>query len=462
MADRARALAAAGAHVTSGAFAAALAARIAMPTESPRPDCAADQHRYLEALRPTLEGMGFAVETLDNPLEPRAPLLLAERHEADGLPTILTYGHGDVLGGMEGDWSAGLHPFRLTARDGRLYGRGAVDNKGQHSINLAALQVVLETRGRLGCNVKLLLEMGEELGSPGLAEVVQAKCARLAADVLIASDGPRIASAQPTIFLGSRGSMNLELVCRLRKGAHHSGNWGGLLANPAIILTHALASITDAHGRLLVDAWKPRAILPEVAALTAALALEPAEGDPAIDPDWGEPGLSGPEKVYAWSSFEILAMTAGRPEAPVNAIPGEARAHCQLRYPKDVAAEGILPALRAHLGARGFQAVEVGMARKSFFRATRTDPGNPWVDLARRSIAATTGRKPAVLPSFGGSLPNEVFADTLGLPTIWIPHSHPGCSQHAPDEHMLESIALEGLQIMTGLFWDIGAGGAPG
>lgn len=462
-ASREAALAAAAEHIASGAFARDLARRVAIATASPEATSGPVQRQYLEdEMRPVLEALGFAVDVVENASEPRAPLLLAERLEGPGLPTVLTYGHGDVLGGMAGDWADGLEPFRLHVQDGRLYGRGTVDNKGQHSLNLAAISLILALRGRLGCNVKLVLEMGEELGSPGLAETVRAHRQRLAADVLIASDGPRIAASRPTIFLGSRGALNFDLVCHLRGGAHHSGNWGGLLANPAIVLAHALASITDARGRIRIADWMPRSLAPSVRALTRELVLEPEPRDPSIDPHWGEPGLTAPEKVYAWSSFEILAMTAGRPAAPVNAIPGEARTHCQLRYVKDVDPARIIPALRAHLDRNGFQAVQISPARKGFFHATRTDPDNPWVALARRSIEATTGKRPAVLPSFGGSLPNEVFADLLGLPTIWIPHSHPSCSQHAPNEHMLECVAAEGMAIMTGLFWDIAETGGPG
>jgi hypothetical protein len=95
------------------------------------------------------------------------------------------------------------------------------------------------------------------------------------------------------------------------------------------------------------------------------------------------------------------------------------------------------------------------MARQSF-AASRTDVGNPWIDWAVSSIRRTTGKQPAVLPNFGGSLPNDVFFDALGLPTIWVPHSYPGCSQHAPNEHILESVTAEALDIMAGLFWDLG------
>jgi hypothetical protein len=90
------------------------------------------------------------------------------------------------------------------------------------------------------------------------------------------------------------------------------------------------------------------------------------------------------------------------------------------------------------------------------FAASRTDLGSPWIKWAADSIRQTTGKEPAVLPNFGGSLPNDVFSEVLGLPTIWLPHSYPGCSQHAPDEHILLSVTEEALKVMTGLFWDLG------
>ena len=103
----------------------------------------------------------------------------------------------------------------------------------------------------------------------------------------------------------------------------------------------------------------------------------------------------------------------------------------------------------------------LGMARKSFMQATRLDPDNAWVRWAAESIRRTTGAAPAILPNIGGSLPNDCFAETLGLPTLWVPHSYAGCSQHAPNEHALGSIMREGLQMMTGLFWDLAEEGHP-
>ncbi len=154
-------------------------------------------------------------------------------------------------------------------------------------------------------------------------------------------------------------------------------------------------------------------------------------------------------------------MTAGVPEAPVNAIAGTARATCQLRYVVGTDPDAILPALRRHLDAGGFEAVGIRPHESGAFAATRLDPGHPWARRVARSLERMSGRAPHVLPNLAGSLPNDVFADILGLPTIWVPHSYRGCSQHAPDEHVLTPLCRDALRLMAGLFWDLGEGGAP-
>jgi acetylornithine deacetylase/succinyl-diaminopimelate desuccinylase-like protein len=446
----------AAAHYAEGTLIADLARLVAVPTESQEASAASHLACYLtDHLRPMLEHMGFVVEVLINPAS-AGPLLLGERIEDPDLPTVLLYGHGDVVRGLEEDWAEGLSPWRVTQRDGRIYGRGVADSKGQHAVNLAALQVVLAERGRLGFNVKVLIETGEEIGSPGLRELCQNHRDRFAADLLVASDGPRLAADQPTIFLGSRGALNFDLAVELREGGHHSGNWGGLLANPAVVLAHAIAAIASQDGVIRIPELKPQRIPAAVKRALADVRLAGAPGGPAIDPDWGEPGLSAAEKVFAWSSFEVLAWAAGNPDHPVNAVPPRAVAHCQIRYTVDVDPAKLLPAIRERLAGAGLGRVAVRPTEAGQSHATRTDPDHPWVTFACRSIERTTGRAPVVLPNIGGSLPNDCFAEILGLPTIWVPHSYPGCCQHAPNEHALGAILREGLMIMTGLFWDLG------
>jgi acetylornithine deacetylase/succinyl-diaminopimelate desuccinylase-like protein len=453
--SRDAAVAAATAYYDRGGLREELARHVALRTESQRDDRGEELGRYVAALRAVLEPMDFGCEVLANPMPGGGSCLYAERIEDPQLPVILSYGHGDVVHGQDERWSNGRSPWTLTVEGERWYGRGTADNKGQHLINLRALGALLETRGRLGFNAKVLIEFGEEIGSPGLRELCARHGGRFAADVLIASDGPRFKAAQPTLFLGARGALNFDLIVELREGGHHSGNWGGLLANPGIVLANALASIVSAKGEVLTRELVPEALPHSVRQALADLDLERDEGAPEVDPDWGEPGLSPVARLYGWNTFEVLAFATGDPERPVNAIPPRASAHCQIRFVAGRDPETFLPALRAHLDARGFAMVRIERSPKGFCPATRLDPASEWPRWAAASIARTTGKQPAVLPNFGGSLPNDVFSDVLGLPTLWVPHSYPGCSQHAPDEHLLGPVAREGLALMAGLFWDL-------
>jgi acetylornithine deacetylase/succinyl-diaminopimelate desuccinylase-like protein len=449
-------------YVESGRFETDLARRVTFRTESQKlPASLPDLHRYLdEEIAPAFARLGFSTRVYDNLLEGQAPVLLASYVEDDGLPTVLGYGHGDVIRGLEDQWTKGKGPW-VTARDGdRLYGRGTADNKGQHTLNMAALEAVFAERGgRLGFNAKFIIEMGEEAGSKGLAELAAAHKREFAADVLIASDGPRVKPERPTMTLGCRGAINFDLVCDLREGGHHSGNWGGLIANPALILANALAVIVGPTGALLVDALKAP---PMSAAVKDALADVEVDGGaegPAVDPWWGEPGHTPAERVYGSNVFHVLAFTAGTPGRPVNAVPPSAVANCQLRFVAGTDADAVMPALQRHLDERGFSRVKVmppPAVNDGRFAATRTEPDHPWVKFAADSLRRSSNIKPAIVPQMGGSICNDVFTDVLGMPTIWIPHSYASCSQHAPDEHILMSLSRSAIEVMAGLYWDIG------
>ncbi|WYX30990.1 M20 family metallopeptidase [Achromobacter denitrificans] len=458
---RAQAIAQAEQCFDSGAFRALLARRLAMPTESQNPERAAVLADYLETeIRPAFEALGFACRTLTHP-KALAPFLYAERIEDPALPTVLGYGHGDVIRGLEREWKEGLSPWALTEAEGRWYGRGIADNKGQHTINMEALRLVLETRGKLGFNAKYLIEMGEETGSMGLRELCAEHRDLLAADLLIASDGPRLSAQRPTVFLGARGSLNFDLSIDARAGGHHSGNWGGLISNPGIQLAHAISTLVSPTGQIRVPEWVPAELPAGVRRALADCQVDGGADGPEIEPDWGEPGLSPAERVFGWCSFEVLAYKTGNPDTPVNAIPPKAWARCQLRFVVGVDPDELIPALRRHLDRQGFPMVKIALTRESMFRATRIDPEDAWVRWAVGSLERTAGAKAAVLPNLGGSLPNDIFTDVLGLRTIWVPHSYPGCSQHAPNEHLPPDLLRQGLSLMTGLYWDLGAGGTP-
>lgn len=408
-----------------------------------------------QEMQPELEAMGFGCTVLANPLPGNGPMLIARRIEDPTLPTLLSYGHGDTVGGQDASWRAGLSPWTLTVEGDRWYGRGTADNKGQHSINLAALQQVIAARGgRLGYNVTLLLEMGEETGSPGLRELCAVQRDLLRADVFIASDGPRVHAQRPTLFMGSRGIVNFALRLKSRERAFHSGNWGGVLSNPGIVMAHAVATLTDAQGRIQVEGLRPSP--PELAVREALQGVEIGgdADDPAIDPDWGEPGLSAAERLMAWNTLEVLAMGCGSPDRPINAIPASAVAHCQLRFVPGTPWQDLQGIVQRHLQARGFPDITVEVLAAT--PATRLGMDSPWIEWLCASVGRSVGKRPTVLPNLAGSLPNDAFADILGLPTLWLPHSYPACAQHAPNEHLLASVAREGLLMMSGVFWDLG------
>lgn len=443
-------------YFDSGQFKTELGRRVSYRTESQDLQSGAIMHAYLvEEIIPHVQRMGFTARVVDNPVSDSHPFLIARRHEDASYPTVLTYGHGDVQLAHADDWRAGLNPWEIAVEGDRWYGRGTADNKGQHTVNLAALEQVIQARGdHLGFNVTVLLDMGEEFGSPGLNEICELLRDELSADLLIASDGPRLAAEKPTLFLGARGAVNFALTVDAREESHHSGNWGGVLSNPAILLTNALASMVDGRGKILVQGLRPPSIPESVRAALADISVDTSPESPQIEDNWGEPGLTPSERLFGWNTLEILAMTSGNPDGPVNAIPANARAYCQLRFVVGTDWKATETILRDHLDRYGFSMVDVtvehGMA------ATRLDPENKWVRWALKSLEETTGKKPALLPNLGGSLPNDAFADILGLPTIWIPHSYPGCAQHAPNEHILPPLMREAMQIMAGVFWDLG------
>ena len=449
-------------YFLNGAFEVDLARRVAFRTESNLEGCEAALQGYLDdEITPFLASMGFDCQIHPNPRRDAGPIMVARRQEGDTLPTVMTYGHGDVVAGYGGQWIDDIDPWVITKRGNRWYGRGTADNKGQHTINLAAMKAVLETRGSLGFNVIVLIEMGEERGSPGLKEFCAANKHLFDADVFIASDGPRIHPDTPTMFMGSRGVFNFTMRLDVHEGGHHSGNWGGLLTNPGVVMAHAIASMIDPNGKILVEGWRSTDIPDSVRAAIARLDVGGGENVPTMNPNWGEPDMTPAERVFASNTFEIRAFETGNPRSPANAIPPSAIAFGHVRYVVGTDPDQLMPLLRDHLDRHGFGAIELEAERDPMY-ATRIDPDHPWAQWVVGSLTRTYGDDIAVIPNLGGSLPNDVFADVLDLPTIWVPHSYAGCSQHAPNEHILEDTTQTALRLMTGLWWDLGAGDTPG
>ena len=386
MADRADAIARVREHLHSGAFLAELGRRVGYRTESQNPGSGEALRAYLvEDLQPAFAALDFSTRLIESPTG-KGPYLLADYREDASLPTVLTYGHGDVVDGMAGEWRDNLDPWKTTTKGERVYGRGTADNKGQHSINLAALRAVRETRGgKLGFNAKFIIETGEEIGSPDLRQVCEAHREELKADLFLASDGPRLSADRPTIFLGCRGGNRIHLDVNLREGGHHSGNWGGVLANPATILCSAIASLVDGKGRMKLDALKP----PRISNADPRGARGRRRSSrPRTSRRWRPTGArrdcrrqSGCLPGIRWKCWRCRrAISRSRP-TPFRATPMPCCSCASSSAPRY---EEVIDAVRAHLHANGFPMVEVSGAQR--FAASRTDVDSPWVNWTADSI----------------------------------------------------------------------------
>ncbi len=290
------------------------------------------------------------------------------------------------------------------------------DNKGQHSVNIAALAAVLEMRGKLALQRQIPAGDGRRRpAAPACATWCGDNRDLFAADVLLASDGPRMAADLPTLFLVARGALALDLV-DARKGGHHSGNWGGLLSNPGVVLSHAIASIVGANGQIRVPELVPPGIPDNVRRVLADCIVDGGPDGPAIEPWYGEPGLTTPEKVFGWCNFEVLSFATGNVETPVNAIPPRAWARCQLRFVVGVDPAAVGPALRRHLDRQGLPMVEVRILRDELANATRLDPDHPWAHFALASMRETTGGRAGLLPNLGGGLPTTFSSRSSASP----------------------------------------------
>ncbi len=352
---------------------------------------------------PAAARLGASARVLDNPDPGAGPLLIAHRHEADQLPTVLTYGHADVVLAEEHRWRTGLDPWRVTVEGDRWYGRGTADNKGQHTINLAALEQVLGARGRpawLQPDDPDRDQRGVRFAWAG--GVLRPASRDLAADLLIGSDGPRVAAGRPTVFLGTRGSAGSRCGCRCASAPTIRGTGAGPCATRRPCWPARSVAWSTARARSLIPGLRP----PPFPASPGRAGDDRGRhrpGDPDIDEDWGEPGLTPPSADRGWNTLEVLSIAAGNPDTPVNAIPGSAHAHCQLRFVVGTDVANLATAVRALArpawildGQRRTGRRHGGLAHRS---------RHPWVQFTIDRLRRTPASSRRYCPTSGAACP---------------------------------------------------------
>jgi acetylornithine deacetylase/succinyl-diaminopimelate desuccinylase-like protein len=367
------------------------------------------------------------------------PVALGEwRGAGPDAPTLLVYGHYDVQPAEP------LHlwtspPFEPEIRDGRIYGRGAADDKGQLYLHLKAVELLLGTRGGLPVNVVVLAEGEEEVGSPHLLPFLQEHRERLACDAVLISDSQMFAEGHPSLLISLRGLLYMELTVRAARSDLHSGMYGGAVPNPAVALARILASLHDASGRIAVDGFYDQVVDwdEETREGIADLpfddeAFRRETGAPALT---GEEGYSTLERLWLRPTCDVNGLLSGYTgEGAKTVLPAEAMAKVSFRLVPDQEPEEIERSFRDHVIRHTPSGVELDVRRLHRGAPWRGRPHGPFFDAAWAALAHNFGREP-VLTGEGGSIPIvSDFERELGAPAILLGFALPGSNMHAPDE----------------------------
>ncbi len=384
-------------------------------------------------------------------------------HAGESAPTVLVYGHYDVQPAEPLElWSH--PPFEASIRDGRLYARGAADNKGNVFAHLKAVEALLATSGRLPVNVKVLIEGQEELGSAGLDEFIREHRSRLAADISLNSDSGIQGMRLPTIVTGLRGVIGLNFT--VRTGAHdlHSGKYGGVAPNALHVMARLLSTLHDEAGRVAIEGFYDEVVGVPDATLAGWAEL-------GLDEDYfrtqiGSSGLIGdpsvPPVVRAWAlpTLDVNGMWGGYTgEGSKTVIPCAAHAKLSCRLVKDQDPKrtlGLVEAhLRRHLPAYAELVIESWRAST---RAVLTAEDHPAVQAARAATSAAFDA-PCRLARTGWSVPIvEMLSRELGVDSVMLGFALPDAGEHAPDEHLEIEAFNRGARAVVGFL--LGYGGA--
>ena len=389
------------------------------------------------------------------------PLVTGHAAGPPGCPHVVIYGHYDVQppGPLE-QWHSA--PFEATVRDGRMYGRGTGDNKGQHLAQLLALRALRDTAGGPPCTVTVLLDGEEEIGSPNLGATLGGLRDRLAADLVIWSDGPVHDSGEPTVVLGVRGIVSFDIVVRGAGAPLHSGNWGGVAPNPAWELVWLLGTMRAPDGRITVAGLdggaeplgpaERRALeaLPvDVGAILAGAGLD------RLDVPAGRPLADR----LALPTFTINSLTCLDGGDHRTVIPSTAVARCDLRLVAGQRAETAIAAVRAHLAAH-LPHAELRLDR-GVMQASRTPVDSPYTETITAALSASYGRPAVLVPTLGGSLPIAALSEGLGLPCYGLPLANADERNHAPDENLELSRFHDGIVACAAVLTALGDHRAP-
>ncbi|MEX2400877.1 MAG: dipeptidase, partial [Rhodothermales bacterium] len=413
-----------------------LKALLRIPSISTDPSYRADVRRAAEWIAEHLRAIGLRDVGLHD--TPGHPIVTADRHEDDALPTVLVYGHYDVQPPDPLDlWTT--PPFEPTERDGKLYARGASDDKGQLFIHVKAAEAYLKTAGRLPVNLKFIIEGEEETGSANLRPFMETHRDLLAADVALISDTSMFAEGVPSITYGLRGMAYVEITLTGPNRDLHSGVYGGAVENPVNVLGRLIASLHDEHHRIAIPGFYDavRDLTEEERRAMRELPFDEAAwlASVGLDAARTERGYTPLEAVWARPALDVNGIWGGyQGEGAKTVLPSTAGAKISMRLVPDQRPREAAALLREHLEGLTPDTVTLTFRELHGGMPMVVDRDIPPMQAASRALADVFDREPAFIRE-GGSIPVVAeFKEVLGIETVLMGFGLNADAIHSPNE----------------------------
>ncbi len=430
-----------------------------IPSVSAKSERNADTARCADWLKQALDKIGVPAKIYPTKGH---PIVVGEWKKAPGAPTVLIYGHYDVQPPEPLDlWTSPA--FEPTVREGKIFARGSVDDKGQVFLHIKALEAHLATRGKLPVNIVFIIEGEEEVGSDNLCEFIEGHKELLQADAVVISDSAMFAEGQPSILSSLRGLAYFEIKVQGPAGDLHSGSYGGAVQNPATALARIIATFHDENGHVAikgfydkVDEWNPkvREGMRKLPFDDAAMMKEVS-----VSALGGETGYTTLEKLWIRPTCEINGLLSGYTgEGAKTVLPAKAMAKVSCRLVPGQDPREIEKLMAAHVASVAPPGVKVTVTALHGGSPWRADLNGPIFEAAKRALARSYSKEPVIVGE-GGSIPVvSDFQRVLRAPVLLVGFGLPGENAHAPDEWMSEENFRVGMRAMAAL-WDEYAAG---
>ncbi|RZJ90815.1 MAG: dipeptidase [Chryseobacterium sp.] len=365
------------------------------------------------------------------------PIVYGEKMMDAALPTVLIYGHYDV---QPADPLELWHtpPFEPTLRDGKIYARGACDDKGQFYMHVKAFELMMKTN-TLSCNVKFMIEGEEEVGSANLGIFVKENAERLKADVVLISDTSMISMENPSIETGLRGLAYMEVEVTGPNRDLHSGVYGGAVANPATILCKMISSLHDENNHITIPEFYKDVVelsASEKEALNSApFDLDDYKKDLDINAEWGEKGYSTLERTGTRPTLEVNGIWSGYiGEGAKTVLPSKANAKISMRLVPNQSSEEISAIFTKHFEKIAPEFVKVKVTAHHGGEPVVTPTDSNAYKAAERAIEDSFGKKP-IPTRGGGSIPIvALFEGVLGIKSVLFGFGLDSDALHSPNE----------------------------